>query len=1009
MGEHRTRRYKGTSPYLDAPLDRKVFFGRDRESRSLFSLVLAEDLVVVFAKSGMGKTSLINAGLVEPLRERGYFPCVVRVNDTKAGPVRSVLDGVIRDAERTGVDCGDPDDTSLWHFFKTAELWSERNDLLRPVLVIDQFEELFTLYDAGQREAFIAAFAELVRGRSRRPEDSAGTRLDPGPPALKIVLALREDFLADLQELAAAVPGILQHRFRVGPLTRAGAKDAILGPARLDDEDFATAPFSYHEQAIDEILDFLGRRRKGAETVQEDAVEPVQLQLMCQYLEELVQARQASGSPSSVQITSADLGGERRMQQVLERFYERTVASVPRGERRAVRRLCERRLISSSGRRMTEDEEEIRRKYGLSQGTLRALVDARLLRSEPRLGGTFYELAHDTLVQPILQARKRRRKKTWNGVKASALVLWLLGMGISAASLFGKEFVAIEEEPQLTFFRLGTRDAKGEWVHLGRDPLYVGPGGSKTLLVPELEDPSGLLELIPVARVVSSEPLELFFEGPDAWRAEHAENGVRVHRGDSEEPSALLMLRVGDFLSDTFEAVYLDGDSWSIADVTIDGWQPGMAIDPYGFALKCVVESKDRPAEGLLQHLGTVGLTLSTGEGSSWKPQWTAGARADTLEYAFPLGKMKLDVAAPIHATLLVEDGAGNEQTYRFPPGDHEVRLVTEPLSLDARLERDGGFVYYAGQAPVVGVKLNRPARVTVQVLDEASGRELVPPLVSEPDRQHRIEVTGLDAALEEAPIQGVLAVRGDDTSQVLYQDATRGTAEQRLPFQLHDKPDFTLSVNGKTVEGERIVVNDALVELSVRLSGFEPMVVRASIPGPRGESVEAETRVEGYGKEKGGRLGQLGLRLPEDGVHRLDLLVYPAEASLDDPDRFRTTYELVLDTTPPAIWLKESRDRPVFRLEVKEPENGSGVVRLHWELTHVVMEGTRGERRMPVKWLGLKKLPRSPPSEPIEIDLRELVTPGELRPDDYVLSVSAMDAAGNRAESSVRWLHSDR
>jgi hypothetical protein len=46
-------RYKGTTPFQDLDLDRRIFFGRDRESRSLLSLVLAERLVVLFAKSGM--------------------------------------------------------------------------------------------------------------------------------------------------------------------------------------------------------------------------------------------------------------------------------------------------------------------------------------------------------------------------------------------------------------------------------------------------------------------------------------------------------------------------------------------------------------------------------------------------------------------------------------------------------------------------------------------------------------------------------------------------------------------------------------------------------------------------------------------------------------------------------------------------------------------------------------------------------------------------------------------
>lgn len=420
-------RYKGTTPFQDREIDRRTFFGRGPESRSLLSLVLAERLVVLFAKSGMGKTSLINAGLVEPLRSRGYFPVTVRLADQEHGPVYSLFDALDRAAGEAKVECVGGDRTSPWHFFKTSELWSENEDLLRPVLIFDQFEELFTLHTPEHRRDFIFRLAELVRGRSDRLEGEP--QLDGGPPSLKIVLALREDFLADLEELAPDIPGILHHRFRLGPLTRDSARAAVVEPAGLVGEAFETAPFSYREEAVDEVLTFLARRRHGAGTLESDDVEPVQLQLICQYLEERVRERQTKGD-AKVEISRADVGGERHMQRVLEGFYDRTIAAVrPPRERRRVRRLCEKRLISGSRRRLTEDEDEIRKHYKVGPKRLRQLVDARLLRAEPRLGGTFYELSHDTLVEPILQSRKRRilRQRWVGGSVAFVLVCALAG------------------------------------------------------------------------------------------------------------------------------------------------------------------------------------------------------------------------------------------------------------------------------------------------------------------------------------------------------------------------------------------------------------------------------------------------------------------------------------------------------------------------------------------------------------------------------------------------------
>ena len=96
-------RYKGIGSFLDVPLDQQTFFGRSRESRSLLGLVEAEPLVVLFAKSGIGKTSIINAALLKPLRERGYFPIVARLNQDSDDLFRGVLETVSVTARRDGV------------------------------------------------------------------------------------------------------------------------------------------------------------------------------------------------------------------------------------------------------------------------------------------------------------------------------------------------------------------------------------------------------------------------------------------------------------------------------------------------------------------------------------------------------------------------------------------------------------------------------------------------------------------------------------------------------------------------------------------------------------------------------------------------------------------------------------------------------------------------------------------------------------------------------------------
>src|SRR5262245_8399185 len=73
-------RYPGAQPFSDDALSRKIFFGREREVIALSDQILANRMVVVYARSGLGKTSLLNAGVAQRLRDEGYMPLIVRVN-----------------------------------------------------------------------------------------------------------------------------------------------------------------------------------------------------------------------------------------------------------------------------------------------------------------------------------------------------------------------------------------------------------------------------------------------------------------------------------------------------------------------------------------------------------------------------------------------------------------------------------------------------------------------------------------------------------------------------------------------------------------------------------------------------------------------------------------------------------------------------------------------------------------------------------------------------------------
>jgi hypothetical protein len=188
-------RYPGAQPFADDDLSRKLFRGREREATLLTNQILANRLIVLFARSGVGKTSLLNAGVAENLRAERLLPLTVRVNNIALGPLESLYVGIADACARQHVEYIPGDKTSLWHFFKTAEFWT-KDTLQIPVLILDQFEELFTLQSEDQRSAFIDQLSNLIRGvRPSLPssqvmdKDTVNVPISDAPPKIKVLIS----------------------------------------------------------------------------------------------------------------------------------------------------------------------------------------------------------------------------------------------------------------------------------------------------------------------------------------------------------------------------------------------------------------------------------------------------------------------------------------------------------------------------------------------------------------------------------------------------------------------------------------------------------------------------------------------------------------------------------------------------------------------------------------------------------------------------------------------------
>ncbi len=411
-------RYPGSSPFEDNEYDRLLFFGREREKQALFHLVMSEKLSVLFAKSGIGKTSLIHAGLNQMFREKGFIPLVIRFHADYADPFQAVYKTIEDVAKRQQTEYIAGKQGSFWEYFKTVEFWTADDVLLSPVVIFDQFEEFFAFYSPENRKAFIRELADVVRNRipAKLCQAESTFPYSETPPDVKILIAIREDYLGLLEEMADDIPQIFQNRFRLMPLNREQAKEAIINPATLKDERIQSPNFRYENDALDAILEYLCKRKERDGEKNVDEVESFQLQLICRNIENDISKK--SNQQLEIIIAKQDLSG---LSDVLQEFYEEQLNQFGKKDKKKVTRLCEEGLSSVSDRRLSLEQEEIERNFKVSKSVLERLVNSRLLRAESRVGSVYYELSHDTLIDPVRKVQKKFQKMMKKVMKYSAI------------------------------------------------------------------------------------------------------------------------------------------------------------------------------------------------------------------------------------------------------------------------------------------------------------------------------------------------------------------------------------------------------------------------------------------------------------------------------------------------------------------------------------------------------------------------------------------------------------
>lgn len=394
----------GLESYSERDADR--FYGREAETAELLRRVRREVLTIVFGPSGIGKTSLLRAGLFARLAEQDHLPIYIRPSYKEGSPpVAEQALAVIRhtlESRKVEEDLGGKPAATLWEYLHSAELWDRNNRLLTPVLFFDQFEEIFTVgRGTPAAETFLIDLAAIVENYLP-PEvcHAFEVRGEKLPEAYrrqnyKVVITLREDFVHKLDDLRKRMPSIMQNRYPLAQLNGTQAFEAVVKPGA----GIVTGQVALH------IVRFVAASSKQAEQSGEAAtdladlwVDPALLSVVCQQL--YVRARKAGQATISTEAVEA------ARTDILDSFYERSFEGLPP----EARVFVEDRLLTQSGFRNTAPLEDANR-AGLNADVVTALVDRRLIRMEQRLGITHLELTHDLLAKVVERSRATRQER----------------------------------------------------------------------------------------------------------------------------------------------------------------------------------------------------------------------------------------------------------------------------------------------------------------------------------------------------------------------------------------------------------------------------------------------------------------------------------------------------------------------------------------------------------------------------------------------------------------------
>ncbi len=365
-----------------------LFCGRDEETLDLVRLIDNNLFITLYGSSGIGKTSLLRAGVIPILRRKDYFPFYVRLSQEQTEI--SYAEAIVRKLQGSGLTeeksaaTRHPDGNDrlyLWNYFATTRFIKDGREVY-PVIILDQFEEVFREVDKAKAELLLTQIYCLLNDELEMP-DEEGYSADTN---YRFVASIREDFLFVLEDSIDenSLDLYKDNRYRLRPMKPEQARQVVLVPGKDCIEEG-------EKDAIAERIISLAKRP------QSEDIDTLLLSIVC------------SGTydkKMGERIASSDLAVWKN--NPMEVYYQDAVNGLSASQIRYIQQ----HFIRDDGSRRRVDADDV--KAALGEATYRQLTQGvNQLFAIGDKGQV--ELLHDQLGLAVFEERKdvEERERKW--------------------------------------------------------------------------------------------------------------------------------------------------------------------------------------------------------------------------------------------------------------------------------------------------------------------------------------------------------------------------------------------------------------------------------------------------------------------------------------------------------------------------------------------------------------------------------------------------------------------